>query len=119
MLPFRGGNAGKARHVAAVRQRTRRISRTGQGGLGGNLAAAVKMAAIGLLIHQLMKSRAQGAAPAGQPEGGGPGDILGGFPSGGGAGRTAPGTQADGGGLLGSLGIGSPRRWLVEGGARA
>ncbi len=50
-------------------------------GIGGNLPAGVKMAAIALLAHQLMKhSQAeQGAIGAGQTGGGGLGGLLGGL----------------------------------------
>ncbi len=80
---------------------------TGQGGLGGNLPTAVKMAAIGLLIHQMMKSRDQGAAPAGQ-QGGGLGDILGGLLGGGRQAQPGPGGQGGDilGGILGGGGLG-------------
>jgi uncharacterized protein YidB (DUF937 family) len=77
------------------------MAETGRGGLVGNLPTAVKLAAIGLLIHQLMKHRGEGAAtapaPAGQQGGGGLGDVLGGLLGG------KPGAAGAGGGILGGL----------------
>ena len=69
-----------------------------RGGLAGGLSSGVKIAAVGLLIHQLMKHAQQTRPqprPGGQaaPGGGGLGDMLGGLLSGGAA-----------GGLLGGLG---------------
>lgn len=82
---------------------------SGGGGLGGGLSGGVKMAAVGLLVHQLVKhaqgERAAGGAPVRGDEpttGGGLGGILGGLLGGGG------GTPAStGGGLGGMLGGGS------------
>lgn len=87
------------------------------GGIGGGLPTGVKMAAIALLAHQLMKhSQAeQGAVGAGQTGGGGLGGLLGGLlgqagsaTSGGGMGGLLGGLLGGGalsglGGLLGSL----------------
>ena len=48
------------------------------GGIAGSLPTGVKMAAIALLIHSLMKhSRAEQGGTAVEPEGGGLGGILG------------------------------------------
>ncbi|WP_431269467.1 YidB family protein [Dankookia sp. P2] len=71
------------------------------GGLGGGLPNGVKLAAVALLIHQLMKHRQGGAAP--QAEGsGGLGGLLGGLFGGGAAGT--PASQPGGlGGILGGL----------------
>lgn len=71
------------------------------GGLGGSLPSGVKMAAVALLIHQLMKHRQGQASPQTQAEagaGGGLGGLLGGLFGGG-----APGGQASGrgGGMVG------------------
>lgn len=77
----------------------------GRGGLVGNLPMGVKLAAVGLLIHYLMKNRDQGAAPAGAQGGGGLGDILGGLFGGGRQGPPAAGSTG-GGGLGGLLGGG-------------
>lgn len=84
---------------------------SGRGGLAGGLSGGMKMAAVALLVHQLMKhARAgQAEAPAANPgaaehgaatTGGGLGDILGGLFGGGQANQGASGA---GGGLLGGL----------------
>jgi uncharacterized protein YidB (DUF937 family) len=79
------------------------------GGLAGGLSGGMKMAAIALLVQQLMKhsqsgaTAAQGQAPMPQPSGGGGiGDILGGL-LGGGGGAAAGGILGGLGGLLGGL----------------
>jgi uncharacterized protein YidB (DUF937 family) len=72
-------------------------------GLSGGLSGGMKMAAVALLVQQLMKhSRSQGGTAADAPgaapqDGGGIGDMLGGLLGGG-------GTAMAGGGLLGGLG---------------
>jgi uncharacterized protein YidB (DUF937 family) len=86
------------------------------GGLGGGLPNGVKLAAVALLIHQLMKHRQGEAAPQAE-SGGGLGGLLGGLF--GGRSSGAPASQAGGlgggssgglggvlGGLLGSAGGG-------------
>lgn len=89
---------------------------SGGGGLAGGLSGGVKMAAVGLLVHQLMKhaqgERAAGGAPAtgggAETTGGGLGGILGGL-LGGGAHQAQPSAGGllgggSGGGGLGGLG---------------
>jgi uncharacterized protein YidB (DUF937 family) len=72
------------------------------GGLAGNLPGGVKLAAIALLIHQLMKhARAEGRTAPQQDEGG-LGGLLGGL-FGGGSPGTASGRDGGLGGLLGGL----------------
>jgi uncharacterized protein YidB (DUF937 family) len=80
------------------------------GGLAGGLPGGLKMAAIGLLVQQLMKHSRTGTneMPAGEATpGGGIGDILGGLLGGGTSSMpgSAPGSMAGGlGGLLGGGG---------------
>jgi uncharacterized protein YidB (DUF937 family) len=97
------------------------------GGITGNLPGGLKMAAIALLVQQLMKhagSQQGGAAPAGQAgaqpggaegggQGGGLGDILGGLLRGGQGGL--PGGAGQGGGGLGG-GLGGLLGGLLGGG---
>ncbi len=87
------------------------FGRSGGGGLAGGLSGGMKMAAIALLVQQLMKhsqgqaSEASGASPVPQGQGGGGGgigDILGGL-LGGGGGAAAGGLLGGLGGLLGGL----------------
>ncbi|WP_165982198.1 YidB family protein [Dankookia rubra] len=74
------------------------------GGLGGGLPNGVKLAAVALLIHQLMKHRQGDAMP--QPEGGGGlGGLLGGLFGGGASGPASQGTS-QGGGFGGGMGGG-------------
>ena len=85
------------------------------GGLGGGMSNTVKMAAVALLIQQLMKhAQANGAQaggtqagemPAGSTGGGGLGGILGGLLGGGAAASSAGGGL---GGILGGLLGGNP-----------
>ena len=88
------------------------LSGKGGSGLAGGLSGGVKLAAVGLLVHQLMKHArseraAGGAVPQARDEdpttGGGLGSILGGLFGGGGT----PAATAGGGGLGGLLGGGS------------
>ncbi|GAA0595052.1 hypothetical protein GCM10009416_36680 [Craurococcus roseus] len=87
------------------------LSGRGGGGLAGGLSGGVKLAAVGLLVHQLMKhaqgERAGGgAAPARGEEpttGGGLGGILGGLFGGGGTPAASAGGGSAGAGGLGAL----------------
>jgi uncharacterized protein YidB (DUF937 family) len=74
------------------------------GGIAGGLPTGVKLAAMALLAHQLMKhARAEGGtASAGPTSGGGLGGILGGLLGQGGTSPSSFGTG--GGGLSGMLG---------------
>lgn len=83
-------------------------------GVAGGLPNGVKLAAIALLAHQLMKHAQTGqdpanAGPAGAPAGGGLGGLLGGLLGGGGA--------ASGGGAAASGGLGGALGGLLGGGA--
>ena len=99
------------------------LSGRGGGGLAGGLSGGVKMAAVGLLVHQLMKhaqgERAGGAgdtaARGGEPTtGGGLGGILGGLFGGG---ATPASTGGGLGGLLGGgAGAGGGLGALLGGG---
>ena len=83
------------------------------GGLGGSLPNGVKLAAVALLVHQLMKHRQGEAAP--QAGGGGLGGLLGGLL--GGAAAAAPASQAGGLGGGSSGGLGGVLGGLLGGGA--
>ncbi len=79
--------------------------RSGGGGLAGGLPGGVKLAAIGLLVHQLMKHSNSAAGNEGAATtGGGLGGLLGGLLGGGAS--PGPGATAGGGGLGGLLGGG-------------
>jgi uncharacterized protein YidB (DUF937 family) len=76
------------------------------GGIAGGLPTGVKLAAMALLAHQLMKhARAEGStASAGPTGGGGLGGILGGLLGQGGPSQSSFGTGGGGlGGMLGGL----------------
>ena len=73
------------------------------GGLGGGLPNGVKLAAVALLIHQLMKHRQAEGAPQAE-SGGGLGGLLGGLLGGGGAAAPAGPAGGLGGGSGGGLG---------------
>jgi uncharacterized protein YidB (DUF937 family) len=109
------------------------FSGRGGGGITGNLPGGLKMAAIALLVQQLMKhagSQQSGAAPAGQAgaqpdaqsggQGGGIGDILGGLLRGGQGGLPGGAGQGGGGlgGVLGGGGLGGLLGGLLGGGGQ-
>jgi uncharacterized protein YidB (DUF937 family) len=102
------------------------FSGRGGGGITGNLPGGLKMAAVALLVQQLMKhagSQQGSVAPAGQAgaqpgaQGGGIGDILGGLLRGGQGGL--PGGAGLGGGGLGGGGLGGLLGGLLGGGGMA
>jgi uncharacterized protein YidB (DUF937 family) len=90
------------------------VSGRSGGGLGGGLPSGVKLAAVALLIHQLMKHRQGEAAPQGET-GGGLGGLLGGLF--GGASSSPPASQAGGLGGGSSGGLGGVLGGLLGGGA--
>ena len=76
------------------------------GGIAGNLPTGVKLAAVALLAHQLMKHAQPGQGPAssGMGGGGGLGGLLGGLMGQGGSASTVGGGLGGGlGGVLGGL----------------
>ncbi|TCZ54989.1 YidB family protein [Roseicella aquatilis] len=87
------------------------------GGLAGGLPNGVKLAAIGLLVHQLMKHSRGEAGTASQ--GGGIGGLLGGLFGGGDAQPSGPATAARGGEQGQGGGIGDILGGLLGGGARS